>query len=82
MKETIDILQFFGVNKPLFVMSGLACDNTKRFVGREELLKYFIITIQMRQNCALGKNLLPLETPGHDERFHIQRLPPVLFPRR
>jgi hypothetical protein len=31
MKETIDILQFFGVNKPLFVMSGLACDNTKRF---------------------------------------------------
>jgi len=53
MKETIDILQFFGVNKPLFVMSGLACDNTKRFVGREELLKYFIITIQMRQNCAI-----------------------------
>jgi energy-coupling factor transporter ATP-binding protein EcfA2 len=53
MKETIDILQFFGVNKPLFVMSGLACDNTKRFVGREELLKYLIITIQMRQNCAI-----------------------------
>ncbi|MCU0286974.1 MAG: hypothetical protein MUF15_11315 [Acidobacteria bacterium] len=53
MQETINILQFFDVKKPLFVMSALAGDDINRVVDREELLKYFIVTIQMRQNCAI-----------------------------
>jgi hypothetical protein len=53
MKETNEIFEFFGIDKPLFVMTGLAGDNMKRFVDREELLDYFIASIHMRQKCAV-----------------------------
>ncbi len=47
------IFKFFGIKKPLFVMTGLEGDDIKRFVDREFLLKYFITSIEMKQNCAI-----------------------------
>lgn len=53
MKNSSDIFKFYGINKPLFVMTGLAGDNIKRFVDREEQLDYFIASIRMGQKCAV-----------------------------
>lgn len=53
MKNSSDIFKFYGINKPLFVMTGLAGDNIKRFVDREDQLDYFIASIRMGQKCAV-----------------------------
>lgn len=53
MKNSNDIFEFYGINKPLFVMSGLSGDDLKRFVDRENLLDYFIASIRMGQKCAV-----------------------------
>ena len=52
-KKKNEIFKFFGITKPLFVMTGLAGDNIKRFVDREEQLDYFIASIGMGQKCAV-----------------------------
>ncbi len=53
MTDTTNILEFFGVDKPLFVMTGLAGEDIKRFVDREEQLEYMISSIGMGQRCAV-----------------------------
>lgn len=53
MDKTNEIFEFYGIHKPLFVMTGLAGDNINRFVDREEPLNYFIASIRMGQKCAV-----------------------------
>lgn len=48
-----EIFEFFGITKPMFVMTGLTGDDIKRFVDRETLLNYFIASIRMEQKCAV-----------------------------
>jgi len=47
------ILDFFGVQRPLFVQGVLQDEDLQRFVDRVSLLKYFEATIDIGQNCAI-----------------------------
>ncbi len=53
MKKKKAIFEFFGINKPLFLMGGLEGDEIRRFIDREEELQYFIASIDMGQTCAV-----------------------------
>ncbi len=51
-----NILDFYGIEKPLFVINGLSGDDLNRFVDRETILDYFIASIQMgRQSAVIGE---------------------------
>ncbi len=39
MKKKKAIFEFFGINKPLFLMGGLEGDEIRRFIDREEELQ-------------------------------------------
>jgi hypothetical protein len=52
-KEMKEILDFFGVEKPLFVERELAGENIRRFVDREKLPARFKDAIQLGKTCAV-----------------------------
>lgn len=52
-KKMEEIMDFFGVKKPLFVERELAGENIRRFVDREELLVRFKDAIQLGKTCAV-----------------------------
>jgi energy-coupling factor transporter ATP-binding protein EcfA2 len=53
MTKKTKIFEFYGIDKPLFVMGALEGDNLNRFVDRETLLDYFAASIDMQQRCAI-----------------------------
>ena len=53
MKKKPAILEFYGIEKPLFFMSALNGEDLRRFVDREHLLEYFITSIGIGQRCAI-----------------------------
>ena len=48
-----EIMNFFGVNRPLFVEKELTGDDIHRFVDRDELLHRFRSAIQLGKTCAV-----------------------------
>ncbi len=54
IKKRPEIFDFFGITRPLFVMSGLEGENIQRFVNRSSLLNYFSTSIRMGNTCAIS----------------------------